>query len=246
MGLAAGAAIGAVGTLGSAIVGSSAASDAANAQVQAANTAAQTQLSMYNQTRSDLSGYNTVGQSAISQLASLFGVGGSGSTTPNTAAMTTALENTPGYQFGLSQGTQALDRSAASRGLTLSGAQLKDAQAYGTGYAQQTAWAPYISELGNLASLGENAASQTGNAGTAAASGAASSQLAAGQASAAGTVSSANILGSAINSGTSQLGNLISSYGNNATKNSLSPEMAVNTSSDASSDQFNAAFGYTP
>lgn len=41
----------------------------------------------------------------------------------------------PGYQFGMDQGMQALDRSAAARGNLLSGATLKAAQRYGQDYA---------------------------------------------------------------------------------------------------------------
>lgn len=45
------------------------------------------------------------------------------------------VANEPGYQFGMDQGMQALDRSAAARGNLLSGATLKAAQRYGQDYA---------------------------------------------------------------------------------------------------------------
>jgi len=128
---------------------------------------------------------------------------------PNPQLATQLLTQMPGYQFGLGQGIQALDRSAASRGLTLSGAQLKDAQAYGQGYAQQQGWQPYVSALQSAASLGENAAAGVGNAGATAAANAAQSQLQAGQSQAAGIVGSTN----ALTSGLSQLSNKFSSYG---------------------------------
>lgn len=215
MGLAAIGGIAAVGTLASTAIGASAAGDAANAQVQAANTAAQTQLSMYNSTKQSLSPFTSAGSNAFSQLASIFGFGGSGSSAPNMAALTSQLQQTPGYQFTLGQGTQALDRSAASRGLDLSGGQLKDLTNYGQGLAMSNAYQPYISQLDSAAGLGESAAAMVGNAGTAAGQGIASSQLAAGQASAAGTVSQANTLGSGLNQFANSFNNpaLGSSYG---------------------------------
>ena len=201
-----------------------AATTAANAQTNAANTAANTQLGIYNQTRSDLMPYNQFGQNALSQLASMFGLGGSqatpggpaslfgfgtGGPTGQTAAnATSALTQYPGYQFGLNQGVQALDRSAASRGLLLSGGQLKDAQAYGQGYAQQNGWQPYlnqlntnVSQLSGFAGLGQNAAAVSGNQGINTGYGVAGSQLAAGQSQASGIVGSANAINSGVNSG---------------------------------------------
>lgn len=45
------------------------------------------------------------------------------------------LENSPGYQFGLKQGQQALDRTAAARGGALGGGQLKAQTQYAQDYA---------------------------------------------------------------------------------------------------------------
>lgn len=225
MGLGAIAGIAAAGTIASTAIGASAAGDAANAQTQAAQTAANTQLSMYNSTKQSLSPFSSLGSNAFTQLASIFGFGGANGGTPNMSALTSQLEQTPGYQFTLGQGTQALDRSAASRGLDLSGAQLKDAQSYGQGLAMSNAWQPYISQLDSAAGLGENAAAMTGNLGAQAASGAAQSQLAAGQSTASGIASQANILGGGLNQLTNTLTspNLASSYGNLFGNNQAQP-----------------------
>lgn len=205
----------AVAAVGSAVISAHGASSAANAQKDAANTAAATQLQMYNQTRSDLLPYMTTGTSALGQLANLWGIGPGGNGTPNAAAATSALTQFPGYQFGLQQGGQALDRSAASRGLLLSGAQLQDSQKFGTNYAMQQAWQPYVSQLSSMASLGEDAGAKVGNAGVTSGQGIASSQLAAGQAAAAGQVGVTNSVNQGISS-------LLSSYGNYATQSPLS------------------------
>ena len=204
MGLAAGigAAATVVGGIGSSLIQSSAAGDAAKAQEDAANKAAQTQLTMYNNTKESLAPFTNTGQSAITQLASLFGLNTNGSggtsTGPNAQAATEALSQLPGYQFGMDQGQQALDRSAASRGQLLSGAQLEDAQKFGQGYAQQQGWQPYVTQLNSIAGLGENAGAQVGNAGTTAAANAGQYQLGAGQAQAAGIAQQGNILGQSV------------------------------------------------
>ena len=196
-------AISAGGGIASGLIGSNAAQNAAQAQLQAAQNAAQTQLGIFNQTQQNLQPYNTVGQSALTQLASLFGLGpgGTGPNSSTAATATSALQNYPGYQFGLSQGTKALDASAASQGLLLSGSQLQAAQQYGQNYALQNAWNPYVSQLSSLSSLGENAGAQQGNIGQATGANVAQSQLAAGQAAASGIVGSANAITGGINSG---------------------------------------------
>lgn len=220
MGLAAGlatAAIGVAGSIGGAVISGNAANSAAKTQANAANQAAATQLKMYEQTRADLSPFMSAGTGALSQLANIFGFGPGGKGTPNASAALSQLTQMPGYQFGLDQGVQALDRSAASKGLVLSGAQLKDAQQFGQGYAQQQAWAPYVSELNSITGLGENAAAGVGNAGVTTGQGVANSQLAAGQATASGQVAGANQLTSALGqltgTGGGSISNLLSSYG---------------------------------
>lgn len=187
--------IGLGGSVAGAVLGSNAAQDAAN-------TAAQTQLTMYNQTRSDLLPYMQGGNAAFSQLGNMFTGGAGGG--PNASAMMSQLTQTPGYQFGLQQGQQALDRSAASRGLLLSGAQLKDSQQFGTDYAIQQAWQPYVNQLNTMSQIGENAGAHVGTEGTVLAGNAGTAQMAGGNAAAAGYT--------AMGGYASQLGNSLSSY----------------------------------
>ena len=173
------------------------ANQAANTQANAAKSAQQTELQMYDQTRSDLSPYRTGGASALDQLLGIYGLGPGGAL--NSQQLQGMLTNTPGYQFGLNQGVQALDRSAASRGMLLSGAQLKDAQQWGQGYAMQNAWQPYVQGLQSLSGMGENAAAQTGTFGQNTANQVSQLQLAQGQAQAAGSMGIANSLTGALN-----------------------------------------------
>jgi hypothetical protein len=86
----------------------------------------------------------------------------------------------PGYAFRLSEGQQAIDRSAAARGGTQSGAALKAAARYGQDMGSQeygNAYSRYntnrtnrLAPLGSIATMGANAATnnatQVGNYGT--------------------------------------------------------------------------------
>jgi hypothetical protein len=220
-------ALGVGGAVASGLIGSNAAESAAQTEANAANNATNTQLGIFNQTQANLAPYNQVGQSALSQLASLFGLGtggaaGTGPTAATAANATSALTQYPGYQFGLQQGQQALSSSAASQGLLLSGGQLAAQQQYGQNYAMANAWNPYVSQLNTLAGQGENAATTTGTIGANTGSSVANTQLAAGQAAASGTVGSANAitgaLGSSIYSGlnSSLLALALNQQGSNA------------------------------
>lgn len=73
--------------------------------------------------------YTSNGPAAANRLAALAGLGGDGNSVAD------ALRQDPGYQFRMSEGIGALDRSAASKGLLLSGAQLKGINDYGQGMA---------------------------------------------------------------------------------------------------------------
>lgn len=71
------------------------------------------------------------------------------------------LENDAGYQFRLSQGQDALERSLAARGLGSSGGALKAAQEFGQGTAAQAyndAYAQWLARNSGLAGFGQNAA----------------------------------------------------------------------------------------
>lgn len=133
---------------------------AANIQAQAANRAADLQWQMYQTGRQDLAPWRGAGGAGVNQIAGILGLPGYSPVDP-----TSTLQATPGYQWGLSQGTQALDRSAAARGQALSGPQRNAIQQFGQNYALQTAWQPYMSALQNLSGQGMGAAGQTANMG---------------------------------------------------------------------------------
>jgi hypothetical protein len=85
--------------------------------------------------------YTTAGAAATSQLSDLLKPGGYLASTWNQQFQAPTAEQaaqTPGYQFTLQQGTQALNRGAAARGNLLSSGAAKQLEQYGTGLANQT------------------------------------------------------------------------------------------------------------
>jgi hypothetical protein len=200
MGAVAGA-LGGVASAGASLFGSS---EAASAQKKAAQIAAQTQMAMYNQTRADLAPYRDIGSYAGGQLQNRL----TELTSPITMDQAT-LQQTPGYQFNLSQGLKAAQNSAAARGLGLSGAAIKGATNYATGLADSTYQNQFNNAVTNqtnafnkllaTTSLGASSAAQQAAANQSTGTNIASTQIGAGNAQAAAAMSGANAVGGALN-----------------------------------------------
>ena len=147
-----GAAIGAGTSILGGILGSNAARQAAGIEAtgatQAGNLAATAgqQAQGYQQQQlgaatTAAQPYTTAGAAATGQLSSLLQPGGYLASTWNQQFQAPTAEQaaaTPGYQFTLQQGTQALNRGAAARGNLLSSGAAKQLEQYGTGLANQT------------------------------------------------------------------------------------------------------------
>jgi hypothetical protein len=145
---------------GSAIYGANANSNAAQTQTNALQQAAGLQSAQadraqnfleqtYNQGRADQAPYRQAGVNALATLA---------------PQVTGPFQQTPGYQFAFDQGVQALDRSAASRGMLQSGAQQKALTRYGQGVANQE-YGNYLQRLQALSGTGQTATAQGAAAG---------------------------------------------------------------------------------
>lgn len=106
---------------------------------------------------------------------------------PGSASPYAGFQSSPGYQFQLSQGLQAIQNQNAAQGGQNSGNTLKALQTYGTGLANQD-WYNYLNQLTGLSNTGENAAANLGNTGVSAGANIGNSIMAAGNASAAGTL----------------------------------------------------------
>ena len=190
--------------VGSAVMGSKAAGKAADTQAQSSAEAIGEQRRQYDQTRADYTPYREAGTAALGQLQ----------TEMNAPVTASDALNEPGYQFGMQQGQQALDRKAAAGGGRVSGAALKAASEYATNYATTGYNAAYQRRQDRLARLSALAGiGQTSTAGSAAA-GAASSNAISGLVSAQGNAAGAaplaqgNIWGNATN----QLGAVASKW----------------------------------
>ena len=145
-----------------AALGHRASKKAASAQKEAAYEASQTardlsadQMDLYKQIydeqKAQQAPYLQQGQAAIGKLGSLMGgtdpfesylqksglQGGLDAYLKQKGVSNYGFLNSPQYQFLQKQGQQALDRSAAARGMGYSGAQMKAAQQFGQGLASQ-------------------------------------------------------------------------------------------------------------
>lgn len=184
-----------VGSIGGALIGSKAASSAADKQAESTAGAIGEQRRQYDQTREDYTPYREVGAASLKQLQTDIN-------TPTTAA---EVMSDPGYQFGLQQGQLGLDRKAAASGGRVSGAALKAASEYASNYATTGYNAAYqrrqdrLNRLAALAQIGQTSTAGSAAAGTASAN--AISDLVSGQGNAAGAarLAQGNIWGNAVN-----------------------------------------------
>lgn len=126
----------------------------------------------------------------------------SGSVTGNRNAFMDMFKTSPDYQFRMSEGTKALDRSAAARGMVRSGAQQKAVTEYGQNLASGE-YGNFYNRLASLAGIGQSATGSTASAGSAAAANSGNAILqggmAAGQARASGYNAMASGVGSGVN-----------------------------------------------
>jgi len=76
----------------------------------------------------------------------------------------TELQNSPGYQFRLQEGVNALDNSAAARGGLLSGGHIRQATRYAQDYASGE-YANRVAQLQGVQGAGQAAANSSANAG---------------------------------------------------------------------------------
>jgi hypothetical protein len=162
---------------------------AAQIQSNATQAGINTLQSMYGQARADVAPWRESGSSAANYLASLYSIPGYGSGTGE--ELSTALQKWPGLEFILGQGTAALDRSAASKGMGLSGAQEKGLQTYGQNTGLTYALQPYLQGVTNISNQGLQAGLASGNWAMQTGQNVSGLQQAGGQATAAGLINAA-------------------------------------------------------
>lgn len=122
---------------------------------------------------------------------------------------------TPSFQNALDVGTKQLDRTAASRGMALSGNTIKAQTDFATNLALND-YNNYLNRLSGAAASGQNAASGLAAAGQNYASGASNALSGIGNAQAAGAIGVGNSINSGISNalGAYQYGQLLNAYQN--------------------------------
>jgi len=205
----------AASSIGSAAMGSRAASKAAKAQQQAADQAANVQREIFQKQTELQEPFRQAGITSQNELMRLLGIGGD-QTAADYGMLTRQfgekdLQMDPGYGFRLREGEKALERMQAARGNLLSGGAIKAGQRFGQDLASQEymnafnrAQAQLGTRLGTLGSLygaGQAAAQQV--AGQAGQMGANVGNLMTqgGQARASGYLGQANALNQALQQG---------------------------------------------
>lgn len=173
---------------------------------------------MFNQTEANEAPYLTAGGNALTALQNGLGIGGgntSGVGSLNAPFTMGQFQNSPGYQFQLQQGENAVLNNASATGGVNSGNTLKALTGYGQGVANQDYWNAYnayvnaqnqkFGQLQTVAGSGQNAAGNLGALGTQVGASVGNNIVGAGNASAAGQVGSANAIAGGINNTTSSL-----------------------------------------
>lgn len=197
---------------GSALIGAGAsmfgANEQSNAATNAMNSANQTQMNMYNNNVALEAPFRQSGTTALNTISQdqANGTGFAAAWDPSN------IQNTPGYQFQLQQGNQAIQRSAAAQGGLLSGAAAKAMDQYSQGLAGTTYQNQFNDYLANsnqqynqlmgVANIGQNATNATVGVGQNTANQVANNQVSgitgAAAATASGVMGAANSLNSGL------------------------------------------------
>lgn len=183
------------GTVVSGVLQSNAAGDAADAQREGTAASVGEQRRQFDLTREDYAPFRDAGKRALTQLESDI----------NAPVTSADVMSDPGYQFGLTQGQQALDRKFAAGGGRISGAALKSAARYGTDYASTGYNAAYqrrqdrLNRLAALAGVGQTATSGSAAAGANSANAISTLYANQGDANGAARLAQGNIWGNSVN-----------------------------------------------
>jgi len=202
-----------VGAIGSGIAGAE--------QASGQKAAAQTQADMFNTITGQEQPFIKPGYGAETTLSELLGLSAPTGATGNATGTNlpggyltqtfnpteSDLENYPGYKFQLDQGNLALNSANSATGSAISGPALKSLMSFNQGLAAsnynnyfnqfQTQQNNIFNRLNAIASLGQNAAGNLGNAGTTLGTGIAQAQAGAAGSIAGGIAGATNNIGNA-------------------------------------------------
>lgn len=209
------------GAVAAAVIGGAASADASrsagNKQKDAADAATQLNRDIYNDTTQRNEPFVTGGTSSYNELLRRLGISGNATSegygSLGKVPTSADVMATPGYQFGLDQGQNSLNKQLNARGLSYSGAALKAANRYGTDYATtkydnafgnlQSANQQSYNQLMGAAGLGQASANNTASAGQQFGTQAGNNMIGAGNAQAASGIAQSNAWQNALNQGVS-------------------------------------------
>ena len=159
---------------------------ASNQQKDALNAANQTSNDQFNTIQARDQPLVDARNQSLAKMKQLLGLDTSA------GSPTDAIKTDPGYQFGLTQGTQSLNNTLAAKGMRNSGAALQAAQRYGQDYAG-TKFDQSFNRLASVAQLGQVGATSINNAGQNNATTVGNNLISAGNVGAANSLSQGNI-----------------------------------------------------
>lgn len=196
-----------VGTVGGALISSNAAKKASKSQASAAKKATQISHDEYLQTREDNAPWRAAGEQALRQLGDLTKEGGD---LTRRFTINDFIKD-PGYDFRMSEGAKAIERSAAARGGVLGGATLKALTQYNQDFASNEFNNAYYrwnadntniyNRLAGIAGVGQQANAANQQAGQVYAMNASNNLMGAANASGAAQIAAANQISNALNTG---------------------------------------------
>lgn len=198
-----GGVIAGVGALGGAAIMSGASSSAANTQAAANSQAIAEQQRQFDQVQKLLAPYVSAGNTGLSGILSLSGLSG----TSAQQSAVSQLENSATFQALARQGEQGILQNASATG-GLRGGNTQGALAQFRPALLNQQIQQQMSTLNNLASLGQNAAAGTGNAGLSTSNTISNLLQDTGSAQAAGSLASSQAWGNALGSVGSSLGGM--------------------------------------
>lgn len=256
-GFAAAAAITAAGTIGSGIIGADATKSAANQQAEQAQNALALQTRQFDTTQQNVQPYINSGQNALQSLNQLLGLNpggnpvtanpilqmlGIGGPGPAGGINPATFTGSPGYQYELQQGQNAITNKAttgpgggnALLALQKNGQQLAN-QNWGNYLSELSpAWQQLLSNVGGQAGQGLSAAGTLAGLGQSNINSQSSILAGLGNSQAAGTIGSANALTGGISGGLQGVNGLLTNPNTISALNNY-----INNSSNTSA--FNAA-----
>jgi hypothetical protein len=195
--------IGAIASIGSALIGANAANKAAQTQAAATREASQIQRQNFTDTQAMLQPQIAAGDTARRYQLGALGLPGGAGYDESIAAFRTS----PGYEFALNQGRDQVMTGAAAGGNLFSGRTLKDLGRFGQGMADQQ-FGNWFNRVGGIAGQGGQATGTMANVGMGTAGNLSDLATRGGDARASSYINSAN----AITGGAQNLANLYSYY----------------------------------